>query len=57
MIPIKDIQESNIDSCISGVVVCTAHPEETIEIYCNDHSKPCCTSTPPHIQYTMKLLY
>ena len=43
MIPIKDIQESNINSCISGVVVCTEHPEKTIEIYCNDHSKPCCT--------------
>ena len=43
MIPIKDIKESNIDSCISGVVVCTAHLEKTIEIYCNDHSKPCCT--------------
>ena len=43
MIPIKDIKESNIDSCISGVVGCTEHPEKTIEIYCNDHSKPCCT--------------
>ena len=43
MIPIKDIKESNIDSCISGVVACTEHPEKTIEIYCNDHSKPCCT--------------
>jgi hypothetical protein len=28
MIPIKDIKESNIDSCISGVVVCTEHPEK-----------------------------
>ena len=27
MIPIKDIKESNIDSCISGVVPCTEHPE------------------------------
>ena len=43
MIPIKDIKESNIDSCISGGVACTEHPEKTIEIYCNDHSKPCCT--------------
>jgi len=43
MIPIKDIKESNIDSCISGVVACTEHPDKTIEIYCNDHSKPCCT--------------
>ena len=43
MIPLKDIKESNIDSCISGVVFCTEHPEKTIEIYCNDHSKPCCT--------------
>ena len=43
MIPLKDIKESNIDSCISGVVVCTEHPEKTIEIYCNDHSKSCCT--------------
>jgi hypothetical protein len=43
MIPLKDIKESNIDSCISGVVACTEHPEKTIEIYCNDHCKPCCT--------------
>ena len=43
MIPIKDIKESNIDSCMSGVVACTEHPDKTIEIYCNDHSKPCCT--------------
>ena len=43
MIPLKDIKESNINSCISGVVFCTEHPEKTIEIYCNDHSKPCCT--------------
>jgi hypothetical protein len=43
MIPLKDIKKSNIDSCISGVVACTEHPEKTIEIYCNDHSKPCCT--------------
>jgi hypothetical protein len=43
MTPIKDIKESKIDFCISGVVACTEHPEKTIEIYCNDHSKPCCT--------------
>ena len=43
MIPIQDIKESNIDSCIRGVVACTEHPEKIIEIYCNDHSKPCCT--------------
>ena len=28
MIPIKDIKESNIDSCISDVVACTEHPEK-----------------------------
>jgi hypothetical protein len=28
MIPIKDIKESNIDSCISGGVACTEHPEK-----------------------------
>ena len=28
MIPIKDIKESNINSCISGVVGCTEHPEK-----------------------------
>jgi hypothetical protein len=28
MIQIKDIKESNIDSCISGVVACTEHPEK-----------------------------
>ena len=43
MTPIKDTKESKIDFCISGVVACTEHPEKTIEIYCNDHSKPCCT--------------
>jgi hypothetical protein len=28
MIPLMDIKESNIDSCISGVVACTEHPEK-----------------------------
>ena len=33
----------HLHGSISGVVACTAHPEKTIEIYCNDHSKHCCT--------------
>ncbi|CAC5420816.1 unnamed protein product [Mytilus coruscus] len=28
---------------MSGFVACDEHPDKTIETYCKDHSKPCCT--------------
>ncbi|XP_063408301.1 E3 ubiquitin-protein ligase Midline-1-like [Mytilus trossulus] len=43
LVPIKDI---NADTSVSGLyahVTCKEHPDKTIEVYCQDHSKPCCT--------------
>ncbi|XP_052085560.1 transcription intermediary factor 1-alpha-like isoform X2 [Mytilus californianus] len=43
IIPITDI---NADTSMSGLyacVTCKEHPDKTIEVYCQDHSKPCCT--------------
>ncbi|CAC5413862.1 unnamed protein product [Mytilus coruscus] len=27
----------------SGIVYCDEHPDKAIEVFCEDHSKPCCT--------------
>ncbi|XP_052085561.1 uncharacterized protein LOC127723110 [Mytilus californianus] len=43
LVPIKDI---NADTSVSGLyahVACKEHPYKTLEVYCQDHSKPCCT--------------
>ncbi|VDI67652.1 midline 1 [Mytilus galloprovincialis] len=43
LVPIKDI---NLDTSVSGLyahVTCKEHPDKTIDVYCQDHSKPCCT--------------
>ncbi|XP_071144138.1 tripartite motif-containing protein 59-like [Mytilus edulis] len=43
LVHIKDI---NADTTVSGLyahVTCKEHPDETIKVYCHDHSKPCCT--------------
>ncbi|VDI52421.1 Hypothetical predicted protein [Mytilus galloprovincialis] len=36
---IKDIYRNNVCSSVA----CNEHPDKAIEIYCKDHSKPCCT--------------
>ncbi|CAC5402610.1 TRIM56 [Mytilus coruscus] len=43
IVPIKDINEDKSISNICAFVACDAHPDKTIEIYCMDHSQPCCT--------------
>ncbi|CAC5394488.1 unnamed protein product [Mytilus coruscus] len=42
LIQIKDMRNDNSLS-FSGLVACNEHPKKTIEVYCIDHSKPCCT--------------
>ncbi|VDH97498.1 Hypothetical predicted protein [Mytilus galloprovincialis] len=42
VIQIKDVSE-NSSLSLSGLVACNEHPKKTIEVYCKDHSKPCCT--------------
>ncbi|XP_076077946.1 E3 ubiquitin-protein ligase TRIM45-like [Mytilus galloprovincialis] len=42
VIQIKDVSE-NSSLSLSGLVACNEHPQKTIEVYCKDHSKPCCT--------------
>lgn len=27
----------------SGIVFCDEHPDKAIEVFCENHSKPCCT--------------
>ncbi|XP_063402055.1 E3 ubiquitin-protein ligase TRIM45-like [Mytilus trossulus] len=42
VIQIKDvIKDSSLS--LSSLVACNEHPKKTIEVYCKDHSKPCCT--------------
>ncbi|XP_052090170.1 tripartite motif-containing protein 45-like [Mytilus californianus] len=43
IIPIKDINEDKSISIVYAFVTCDEHPDKTIEIYCKDHSQPCCT--------------
>ncbi|CAC5407032.1 unnamed protein product [Mytilus coruscus] len=43
LISINEIQSGNSDLKISEVLNCEEHPEKIVEVYCVDHSKPCCT--------------
>ncbi|CAC5407017.1 unnamed protein product [Mytilus coruscus] len=43
LISIYEIQSGNSDLKISEVLSCEEHPEKIVEVYCVDHSKPCCT--------------
>ncbi|VDI48535.1 Hypothetical predicted protein [Mytilus galloprovincialis] len=43
LISINEIQAGNSDLKISEVLSCEEHPEKIVEVYCADHSKPCCT--------------
>ncbi|CAC5407024.1 TRIM56 [Mytilus coruscus] len=43
LISINEIQSGNSDLKISEVLSCEEHPEKIVEVYCVDHSKPCCT--------------
>ncbi|VDI25500.1 Hypothetical predicted protein [Mytilus galloprovincialis] len=43
LISINEIQSGNSDLKISEVLSCEEHPEKIVEVYCADHSKPCCT--------------
>ncbi|CAC5383174.1 unnamed protein product [Mytilus coruscus] len=40
---IKDIKADSAVSGLFAYVTCKEHPDKTIEVYCQDHSKPCCT--------------
>ncbi|VDI42775.1 Hypothetical predicted protein [Mytilus galloprovincialis] len=42
VVQIKDMREEK-DVSLSDFVECNEHPQKTIEVYCIDHSKPCCT--------------
>ncbi|CAC5390081.1 unnamed protein product [Mytilus coruscus] len=43
IVPIKDMNEDMSILNICAFVACDEHPDKTIEIYCMDHSQPCCT--------------
>ncbi|XP_063408211.1 uncharacterized protein LOC134691576 [Mytilus trossulus] len=43
IVPITDIITDTTISGIYAHVICKEHPDKTIEVYCQDHSKPCCT--------------
>ncbi|CAG2206303.1 TRIM56 [Mytilus edulis] len=43
IIPITDINAETSTSSLHAHVTCKEHPDKTIEVYCQDHSKPCCT--------------
>ncbi|XP_063408217.1 transcription intermediary factor 1-alpha-like [Mytilus trossulus] len=43
IVPITDIITDTTISGIYAHVTCKEHPNKTIEVYCQDHSKPCCT--------------
>ncbi|XP_063408218.1 probable E3 ubiquitin-protein ligase MID2 [Mytilus trossulus] len=43
IIPITDINAETSTSSLHTHVTCKEHPDKTIEVYCQDHSKPCCT--------------
>ncbi|XP_063408214.1 transcription intermediary factor 1-alpha-like [Mytilus trossulus] len=43
IISINDINAETSNFSIHSHVTCKEHPDKTIEVYCKDHSKPCCT--------------
>ncbi|CAC5422715.1 unnamed protein product [Mytilus coruscus] len=43
IIPLQKIEEHSASSKELGFVNCEEHPDKNIEIFCNDHSTPCCT--------------
>ncbi|VDI84357.1 tripartite motif-containing protein 56 [Mytilus galloprovincialis] len=43
LVAITDINAEINAASIFASVACDEHPDKTIEIYCKDHSKPCCT--------------
>ncbi|CAG2242689.1 unnamed protein product [Mytilus edulis] len=42
VIQIKDVSK-NSSLSLSSLVACNEHPKKSIEVFCKDHSKPCCT--------------
>ncbi|CAG2254017.1 TRIM56 [Mytilus edulis] len=43
LISFNEIQLGNSDLKISEVLSCEEHPDKIVEVYCEDHSMPCCT--------------
>ncbi|VDI26413.1 Hypothetical predicted protein [Mytilus galloprovincialis] len=43
LISFNEIQMGNSDLKISEVLSCVEHPDKIVEVYCEDHFKPCCT--------------
>ncbi|VDI71360.1 tripartite motif-containing protein 56 [Mytilus galloprovincialis] len=43
LVPITDIKADTSISDLFKHVTCKEHPDKTIEVNCQDHSKPCCT--------------
>ncbi|CAC5413859.1 TRIM56 [Mytilus coruscus] len=43
IISIEELKSSESVVGNSGIVFCDEHPDKAIEIFCDDHSKPCCT--------------
>lgn len=53
IILLKDIQSEESNTQLSEVMFCYDHPDKAIEVYCEDHSTPCCTlyATLSHRKY------
>ncbi|CAC5394281.1 unnamed protein product [Mytilus coruscus] len=43
LIYLQEIQTGNCDIQIFEVLSCEEHQDHLVEVYCTDHSKPCCT--------------
>ncbi|XP_052073768.1 uncharacterized protein LOC127711696 [Mytilus californianus] len=43
IISIEELKSSEEVFGESGIVFCDEHPDKAIEVFCDDHSKPCCT--------------
>ncbi|XP_071179234.1 E3 ubiquitin-protein ligase TRIM45-like [Mytilus edulis] len=43
IISIEELKSSEGVVGTSGIVFCDEHPDKAIEVFCEDHSKPCCT--------------
>jgi hypothetical protein len=43
IVPLEEMNSDKMSPCIRGINYCSEHNGKLIEVYCVDHSRPCCT--------------
>ena len=43
IVPLEEMNSDKMSLCVRGINYCSEHNGKIIEVYCVDHSRPCCT--------------